>query len=381
MIDVSVDDRRALWALTDRHLRSKAFPAVLLVRHALRRQASVIRISGRGSTLRVEDDGDPIDVDVECIESALAHPSVAALHAVERERGTDLLVAVATAEGASLSGTTRQLLTVRGTISGTASGLASGGGGNGPRRRADTLANVVELRRSRGLRRDERAELLAWLPSPRARVLLDGTVLGTPTRLPPGLLYPRTIHTPNGRGAIGFSLVDSVSRITVLARGVWVAQEQVRARGLPIVAVWDDDSLPPDPASIVATVRGKVMGAADTLLAHLAGDFATLPLALRRRVRGRLLQADQLPDAFVDVPLFDSARGPFSLSLRAIEARGGPWLGERSGDVFVDDDSRAFLHRVLGGRVLDALPPPQRRLGFILRQWLAGSGAGTGAGT
>jgi hypothetical protein len=372
MIDVSVDDRRALWALTDRHLRSKAFPAVLIVRHALRRHASIIRVSGRGDTLRVEDDGDPIDVDVECIESALARPSVSALHAVERERSTDLLVAVATADEASLWGPERHLVTVGGAVS----------AGSPPDRRAGTLANVVELQRPRGLRTDERAELRAWLPTPRARVVVDGTAIGTPNRLPPGALYPRTIHTRGGRGAIGFSLVDTVSRITVLARGVWVAQEQVRARGLPIVAIWDDDSLPPDPVSIISGVRGQVMGAADALLANLAGDFSTLPLALRRRVRGRLLLADRLPEAFIDVPLFDSARGPFSLSLGAIEARPGAWLGDRIGDVFVDDDSRAFLHRVLTGRVHDALPPPTRRLGFMVRQWLrARSGPGTGAGT
>jgi hypothetical protein len=78
-------------------------------------------------------------------------------------------------------------------------------------------------------------------------------------------------------------------------------------------------------------------------------------------LRRALLRGPTLPAAFVGVPLFDSARGPFSVSLTALLERERVVVGDGIGDVFADDDGRAFLQRQLGDTIVEALPPPRRR--------------------
>lgn len=348
-IALSVDDRRALWALTERHLRSETFAAVLLVRDALRRGATVIDVRTRGDHLFVEDDGAPIDVTLEEIAAVIEAPTVPALHHLEQTRGTDLLVALATASTAEACGH-RFTLTLAG-------GRRIGRATIDERRR-----NRVTLERSR-LRRDaERAELRAWIPAPQAEVRVDGTRQGAPSSLPAGVFFARQVRTSSGRGQIGLMLDDTVSRYAVYARGVWVSQEQLRPRDLALVGLWDSNVVPTTWGPLLASTRAIFARAGEDLVARLAVEFATLAPRWRRRLRRALLRGPSLPRDFVAVPLFDSARGPFSVSLGTLVGRRRVVVGDSIGDVFTDDDGRAFLQRQLGDACVEALPPPRRRL-------------------
>lgn len=346
---LSVDDRRALWALTERHLRSETFAAVLLVRDAIRRGAAVVDVRTKGDALVVEDDGAACDDLVDEIDAVLAAPTVPALHRLEATRGTDLLVALATASSAEVRGR-RVALT-----------LDAGR----PRQRAivdDTGRNRITLLRPRRLRTQERDELRAWIPAPRASVRVDGTRLGAPSTLPADVCFARQVRTGSGHGQIGFMLDDTVSRFTVQSRGVWVSQEQFRPTHLPLVGVWDSDVVPPTWGPLLAASRNIFVRAGDDLLTRLALDYIRLGGRMRRRIRRALLRGATLPPAFAAVPLFDSARGPFTVSLLTLRERERVVVGDGVGDVFADDDGRAFLHRSLGAAVVDALPPPRRRL-------------------
>jgi len=359
-LDVSVDDRRALWALTARHLRSAAHPAVLVVRHAIRRGARRIEVRTRGKQLIVTDDGDDLDVDIADLAIALRDPHVDRLHALERARGTDLLVAIATAASTDVRGRGgARLATINGAV--VVEGRA---------RPASTADNVVTIHRPRALRSLERQELRAWLPSPRAEILVDGARLGTPSALPSSTVSPQTMSLPGGRLQLGFALDETVTRLTIHARGVWVAQEQLRARGLPIVAIWDDDRLPVHPIDVVADARDIVAAAGEAALRTLAARFQDQPIAVRRRLRSLLVRAPRLPAAFFDVPLFDNERQPFALTFSSLQQRRRLVIGSVAGDVVVDDEASAFLHRLLPHSVVDAVPPPRRRLAFIVRRLL-----------
>ena len=140
-MQVSVDDRRALWALTTRHVRSRTFSAVLLVRAALRADARHITLHTGGQRLRVDDDGAPRDQELAAIVDALRAPAVPALHALESRFGTDLLVATATAEHATISSGGRVVVVAGGAVVSE---------GSAPRGKSET---VIELRRPASLRR------------------------------------------------------------------------------------------------------------------------------------------------------------------------------------------------------------------------------------
>ena len=357
-LDVSVDDRRALWALTARHLRSAAHPVVLVVRQAIRRGARHIEVRTRGDSVVVTDDGNDLDRGIVTLIDALQDPHAGRLHALEREHGTDLLVAVATATSATLHARSGQRLTTsHGVVTAAAVGAPASG-------------NVVVLHRSRKLRALELQELRAWLPSPRAIVVVDGKRLGTATTLPATTVLPQSLQFAGGLLQIGFALDDTVTRLTILARGVWVAQEHLRARGLPLVASWDDDTLPVHPLDVVAVGREVVAAVGDAALRTLAARFHDQPTTIRRRVRSLLLRAPRLPAAFFDIPLFDDATGPFAVSFSSLQRRKKLVIGTADGDVIVDDDARAFLQRLLPHSVVNALPRPRRRLGFMLRELL-----------
>ncbi|MDP2344477.1 MAG: hypothetical protein Q8O67_26215 [Deltaproteobacteria bacterium] len=358
LMQVSVDDRRALWALTTRHLRSRTFGAVLLVRAALRAHATNIEVSTRGNRLRVVDDGSPRSEELAAIVTALRTPDVHALHALEARFGTDLLVAVATAEHVSIETGGRAVVVKAGVVVADA-----------PAHDRARLTTVIELARSAALRKEERRELTAWLPSPRARVVVDGKRWGSALALPEGCFSARNFRTARGRGLIAFALGESTSRITVLGRGLWVAQDHRRPRGLPIVAVWDDDDIVSADAALLRA-RTAVDAANAALLARVAEEFERLPRARRVQLRSLLLRSGgtTLPTAFEDVPLFDDDSGAFQLSLRDLRARDARLIiGKSNADVVVDAESAAFLHRALPGMVKDALPPPRRRLAFALQ--------------
>jgi len=352
-LPVTVDDRRALWALTERHLRSPSFPAVLLVRHALRRGATSIRVTQTRAMVRVVDNGAPLDADIDAVDAVLAAPTVARMHDLERDHGIEVLTATATARAAVVVGRRWRLETAQGTVT---------------RRVPDrSEENVVELHRDGHLRAQEHQELRSWLPSPRARVTVNGRALGAPPELPDAIALPRSMSTPDGKGVIGFALDDAVSRVTYLARGVWVAHEQHRPRGLPVRAIWDHNVLAPHPDEILVEARRRVAAATEQLIAQLGEQFTGLTAPTRRALRTRLLRSDVVPPALVDVPLFDSDDGAFCVSLRALMARERIVVGSASGDVVGDDDARAFLRRRFGDRVKDALPPPRRRALAVVR--------------
>jgi len=360
---LSVDDRRALWALTERHLRSETFAAVLLVRDALRRGATVIDVRTRGDQLVVEDDGRDLDDVLTEIAAVLDAPAVPALHRLELVRGTDLLVAVATASAAEARGRRKALALEAGRTQ--RHGVVDGG----PRNRVTVL-------RPRRLRQAEREELRAWVHRPLsdvrvdggrdavpgADVRIDGKRLGAPPSLPPGVFFARQVRTGSGRGQIGIMLDDTVSRFTVYARGVWVSQEQQRPRDLPLVGLWDSDVVPTEWGPLLASTRSVFARAGEDLVARLALDFDRLGTRWRRRLRRALVRGAALPPAFLNVPLFDSARGPFTIPLSALLERDRVVVGDGIGDVFTDDDGRAFLRRQLGDAMVEALPPPRRRL-------------------
>ncbi len=358
VLDVSVDDRRALWALTTRHLRSEAHPAVLVACHAIRRGAEHIEVRTRGNRVVVSDDGAALDAELrECI-TVLRKPDVALLQRLEHLHGTDLLVATATAASAELHGKHGQRLrTINGHVDRAVVDVPS-------------ARNVVVLHRPRRLRALERQELQAWLPSPRVSIVVDGKRLGAPSALPRSTVLPHWPVVAGGRLHLGFALDDTVTRLTILARGVWVAQEHLRVRGLPLVAVWDDDTVPTRPGDIVTIARDAIAATGETALHTLASTFSTQPLRIRLRLRSLLMRAPMLVPAFVDVPLFDSERAPFSLPFSALRDQGRLVLGGSGGDVIVDDDARAFLHRTLPLVVVDAVAAPPRRLRFRLQQLL-----------
>lgn len=351
---VSVDDRRALWALTERHRRSETFAAVLLVRDALRRGATTIAVRTRGDRLVVEDDGAAIDDALAEIGAVLASPAVPLLHRLETQRGTDLLVALATAATAEARGHRTVVVVEQGVL-----------------RRRDAAAdgaarNRVVLARPARLRRAEGDELRAWLPAPRGLVRIDGARLGGAVQLPAGVGFARQVRTGSGHGQIGVVLDDSVSRFTVLARGVWVTREQRRPAHLPLAGVWDSDVVPTTMGPLLGAARSLFDRAGEELMAQLAAELPGLAPRWRRRLRAALLRGATLPPAFEEVPLFDSAHGPLSVSLAALRRRRRVVVGEASGDVFADDDGRAFLRRQLGDIVVEALPPPRRRLRALL---------------
>lgn len=371
-IDVSVDDKRALWALTTRHLRSAAHPAVLLVRHALRRGARAIEVQTRGDRLIVSDDGIDLKDELAELTMLLSCPDAGALHDLEGQRGTDLLVAVVTAEAASCVGRSGRRLTMVGGEPGAVFDVdvQSAATAHGANR------NVIRLRRPRSLRDAERRELLAWMPATRAEVVVDGRRLhrrsnNNGSMLPATTILPRDVVLESGRLQLGFALDDTVTRVTVLARGTWVAQEHLRIRGLPIVAVWNDDRLPARPFDVVPHARDVVAMATDELLSSLAASFTGLSLAHRRRLRALLVRGEQLPAAFTDVALFDDEDGAFRQSFNQLRQARRLVIGADHGDVVVDDDVSTFLHRTLPTSVVDALPPPRRRLRLVLRRWLS----------
>lgn len=354
MMDVSVDDRRALWALTTRHLRSRTYAAVLLVRTALRARAEHIDVTTRGDALRVVDDGAARVDELAAILEVLRAPTVEALHALEARFGTDLLVAVATAQEATVkSGRTRARV---------AAGIIQS---------VETLpasTTEVTIMRPRSLRKEERTELSAWLPGPRAVVRVDGRAWRREARLPDSAFFSRAFKTDSGRGLIGFSLDDGTSKTTVLGRGLWVAQDAVRPRGLPLVAIWDDDDVVTTDTA-VSRARVAVQRAGDALQRRLAEEFGDLPRRRQLALRSLLLRATALPAPFHGVPLF----GGFRWSLQDLMARPRIVIGSHNADVVVDAEARAFLHRALPGRVRDALPAPRRRLAFVLQSALRGS--------
>ncbi len=354
-MDVSVDDRRALWALTTRHLRSRTYGAVLLARCALRARAGRIDINTRGDTLRVVDDGAARADELTAILEVLRAPTVEALHALEARFSTDLLVALATAQEATIrTGRTRAHV-VGGRLHDVVEVRAS--------------TTEVSITRPRSLRREERTELAAWLPAPRAVVRVDGRAWRRAERLPDSAFFTRAFKTESGHGLIGFSLDDGTSKTTVLGRGLWVAQDATRPRGLPIVAIWDDDDVVATD-SAVARARVAVQRAGNALQQRLADEFADLPRRRQRQLRSLLLRGGVLPPAFHGVPLFGSVVGGFRWSLQDLAARPRIVIGSNNADVVVDAEARAYLHRALPTQVKDALPAPRRRLAFAVRSWL-----------
>jgi hypothetical protein len=351
MIDVSVDDRRALWALTTRHLRTPTYGAVLLVRAALRAQAAHIDVRTRGGAVIVDDDGADRVAEARALAAVLRDPHIGALHELEQRYGTDLLVASATAARAVID-VDGLRVDVRG---GAVASVA-----RGPARRG---ARVV-LERPASRRSEERLELRAWLPAPRARVRVDGWRLDGVVRLPAGAFFGRSfVHKAGGddiRGAVGFVLGESTSRTTVLMRGVWVAEDAVRASSLPVVAVYDDDHIG-DPDHVIARARVTVERAAQQLQHELAARLPRLTRREQRALRALLLRAPALPPSFAHTPLFDDEQGELRLSLAALQQRDSIVIGTANADVVVDDIAAAFLRRALPGRVKDALPPPRRR--------------------
>ena len=363
---VSVDDRRALWALTTRHLRSRTFAAVLLVRAALRANAERVELGTKGDNLRVVDDGAPRGEELTAIVRALRAPEVHALHALESRFGTDLLVAAATAQAATLHSQGRRVVVEAGVV--VVDELTG----------SSDARTTIELRRPRNLRKEERRELSAWLPGPRAVVVVDGKRWRRSLALPEGAFSARSFRVDGGRGLIGFALQDATSKLTVTARGLWVAQDTRRAGGLPVIAFWDDDDTSLTPDAALARARAAVDKASAALLRRVADDFAHLPRGRRVQLRSLLVRGAKsgtLPPAFDDVPLFDDERGPFRRSLAELrmfaqQSQRRLIAGPRSGDVVVDAEAAAFLHRALPGLVKDALPPPRRRLVLVLRQVL-----------
>ncbi|HEY1101453.1 MAG TPA: hypothetical protein VGF99_21115, partial [Myxococcota bacterium] len=322
-----------------------------------------IEVRTRGDSLVVSDDGDDLDDDLLAVLHALHMPEVAALHRLEQRQGTDLLVALATARRSESIGRRGQrLMTIAGTVD---------------RCPVDVPAarNTIRLERSRNLRRQERAELRAWLPAPRARIVVDGRALRMVPALPATTVLPRTLPYDVGQLQLGFALDDTVTRLTVRARGVWVAQEHLRADGLPIIAVWDDHRLPPTTTDLVGPARHAVQHAGLEAHRALAAAFPTLPLPLRRRLRALLLRPTTLHPAFVDVALFDDDGGPFAVSLATLQQRDRIVVGRADdgggADVVADGDVVTFLERALAGRVVEALPAPtptwRRRLRVLVR--------------
>ncbi len=375
MLNVSVDDRRALWALTERCLRSDAHRAVLVVRDALRRGARHIRIRSTRAALIVDDDGVPIDDTIADVASVLRAPTVSALHRLENERGTDLLVALATAISGRVVGEAKfldvgagglaQLDADAAVVREVRRGLAPFG--------KHPAQNRVLLRRTAEAARAEGAELRSWLAAPRAIVTLNGRRLDGSLRGPlPGqlqlgqrALWPSHFRSTGGHGVVGIAVDERQSRLTTLTQGIWVAQELVRADGLAIVGVWDDDDIPARGADAVARARAALGRAARRLMVRLADDFVELPSRQRRRLRS-LLVADAVPSALSALPLFDTEAGPFSISLDELRRRGRVVVGDDYGDVIAGDDVRAFLHRQRDLTVVDALPPPRPRWSFRL---------------
>lgn len=352
-LEFSVDDRRALWALTTRHLRSRTYAAVLAIRSALRARANQVTVTTRGDHVVIVDDGSARDDEVSAIVAVVHAPDVVALHRLETRFGTDLLVALTTAASARIVSGGRQVDFVGGAV---VNDQAVAGDGK----------TIVDITRPAAWRKEERLEMQAWLPAPRAVVVVDGKRWRRELRLHDGLFFARSFKSPGGSGIIGFSLSDATSKTTVMTRGLWVAQDTGRPRGLPVSAVWDDDEVSGSDA-VRARARIAVERASVALLRRLAEEMATLGLRRRRQVRSLLLRAPVLPDAFDDVPLFDTEAGVFQSSLNDLRDRPLIVLGRSNADVLVDADVRAFLHRTLPTQVKDALPPPRRRLRFLLR--------------
>ncbi len=356
-LSVSVDDRRALWALTTRHLRSKTFASVLVVRSALRAHAGRIDVDTRGDQLCVDDDGKDRAAEVDAIVAVLRDPTMPLLHALEARHGTDLLVALATSAAATLVTPGRRVVVRAGAVV-----------EHGPAP-ASATSTTLTLLRPRSLRKEERKELAAWLPGPRAVLRVDGKAWKSSVQLPDSAFFARAFSADGGRGFVAFSLDDATSKTTVLSRGLWVAQDAQRARGLPVVAIWDDDDVA-SAATAVARARVAVERAAQALQRRLGEEIPKLSRRRRQKLRALLLRAPSLPEAFVDVPLFDDERGAFRVSLGELQKKSRVVIGEGNADVVVDADARAFLHRTLPTTVRDALPPPRRRLSFALRSLL-----------
>jgi hypothetical protein len=383
MLSVSVDDRRALWALTERCLRSEAHRGVLVVKDALRRGARHIRVRSTRTMLVVDDDGARIDDTIADVENVLGNASVSALHRLEQERGTDLLVALATAQRATVVGMTRVLCVDGGHVddaarsgvplAATRRALQPLGRAGGPGPDAGRTPNRVMLWRSAEAARGERAELLAWLPAPRAHITINGRrltgslqgALPGQLHLGRGVMWASHFRITGGHGIVGIALDEGQTRFTTLTQGVWVAQELSRQEGLPLVGVWDDDDLSSRSAEAVARGRAALTRGGQRLVARLADDFVQLSGRQRRRIRAMLL-ADHLPRALSSMPLFDTEDGPFSTSLDDLRRQERIVVGRSSGDVIATDDVRAFLHRQPDLRVAEALPAPPMRLRFRL---------------
>lgn len=351
-LSVSVDDRRALWALTTRHLRSKTFAAVLGVRSALRAKATRIDLDTKGDQLRIVDDAPGRGDEAAAIVDVLRAPTVPLLHALEARFGTDLLVALATSTEATLETAGRRLVVKAGAV--VSYDVAA------------PTKTTLSLARPRGLRKDERKELTAWLPGPRAALFVDGKPWKGELSLPDNAFFARAFQADGGRGFVGFSLDDATSKTTVLTRGLWVAQDAQRAKGLPVVAIWDDDDVA-SAATALARARIAIDRAGAALLRRLGDELPKLSRKHREKLRALLLRAPTLPDAFADVPLFDDEGGAFRVSLNELKRKSRVVIGADNADIVVDSDARAFLHRTLPTTVRDALPPPRRRLLFALQ--------------
>lgn len=354
-IEFSVDDRRALWALTTRHLRSATWGAVLAVRSALRAQAPHIDVTTRGDAVCINDDGAHRAAEIDAIVDVVRAPSVMALHQLETRFGTDLLVALTTAKEAAIESGGRSARFVDGAVVDFSADVAEAAGAR------------VRLTRPRKLRREERDELRAWLAAPRTALTVDGSRWRRTARLKDGAWFARAFSSAGGSGLIGFALGDATSKTTVMTRGLWVAEDSSRPRGLPIAAVWDDDDVV---SSDVARARARIAveRAGQALHKQLAETLPTLPLARRRQVRSLLLRGSKLADAFADVALFDTEDAEFAVSFNDLRARDRIVVGADNADILVDGDARSFLHRALPLIVKDALPRPRRRLSFLLAQ-------------
>jgi len=312
----SIDLQAELDKLTRRqHLNDVHF-LVQLTRHALQSSPREVVIESTRDRLRFTHDGAPIaerewaDLTLLVTRDQSADPELVqdTLTRLETTTGIALLSLVINADELTL-------------VSGGRCLRVRAGSAEATRVDGEQRGFAVDMKRRLRVDLDEEArELRFFCGSIQADLTYNGTTIREEISLERQMLV-LDMEASSGRGAVGIPEQDDLCSLTFFKRGVRIGTRRFLPEDGRLYHGWFDSADPAHEANFNATIElgERVMETwADTLYQGVPDCFGDLTSARRRKLEKILLGLDRewWRRGLADLPLFDNAREPWTLTLR-----------------------------------------------------------------
>ncbi|MCU0612700.1 MAG: hypothetical protein MUE60_13050 [Candidatus Eisenbacteria bacterium] len=292
------------------HLNDVHF-LVQLVRHAMRHLPSSIDIVSSSAHVAVRQDGLAFPrTERDLILSVLGGDDPAqqqrVLEALEREHGTSILSLALLFSRVEVSSEDWTLVAERGR------GKLQPRGERRP-------GYQIAIRRINRARNSERKEIAFFCAGASVPIRYNGKAVNLPSILKGQVLVSKA-EDSRGRGMLGIPLAGRLSTVSFLKQGIRFGFRRfLDPDGYVVEGLWDahDSSFEPTYAQSISSGEEFVARSRPELYAAIGSHFTTLDRSSRERLRQLLLGA-VATDGLDHIPMFDSVRQPFSLSMHEI---------------------------------------------------------------